>query len=109
MLQKRVIADHAIAQQMFLNNAFQHLRRDGMVPDPVRINQENRSLLTDLQTIGFSPKDGPRSLRRGPIQPQFLQTAFQVVPGFQTEGAIAALGLSLICAQKQMALNRSQS
>ena len=45
--------------KMLLNNALQHLRRTGMIPRAFRINDGNRPILADAQTVGFGSKNAP--------------------------------------------------
>ena len=42
-----IICHRAIAEEMFLDNPFDHIGRCIAIPDPIRINDENWALITN--------------------------------------------------------------
>ncbi len=42
------------ADEMLLNDALEHLRRGGVIPDAFGVNYGNRATLADPETVGFS-------------------------------------------------------
>jgi hypothetical protein len=84
---------------MFLNNAFQDLRRGGVIPRAFGIDHRDRALLADAQAIGLRAINAVLALR----DPQFFEPAFEVLPGGDGFFLRRALRLGLIGAEENMA------
>jgi hypothetical protein len=82
-----------------LNDAFKDLRGAGVIPDTLRINHGHRAARTDLETIRF----GPSHAGLGAYQAEFLESPFEILPGFQAGAGITALGFAGIGAQEDVA------
>ncbi len=100
MLHEQIILHRRTAYQMFLNDAFQNIRRAGVVPDAFGINECDGPLLTYPQTVSLGSVDS--TLAR---QAEFIEAGFQVVPGFEACRLLRAFWLGLIAAQEDMALD----
>lgn len=109
MHQERIVLDDVIADQVFLNDALDHGRHRTVIPDAVRIHNQDRTSLTDPQTVGLGPENTAWAIGCHLIEVELLQSALQVVPGFNAGGFIATFGIGLIGADKHMPLDLSQS
>ena len=67
---KGKLLNHFTADQMLLNDAFQHFWRAGVIPNRLRINHRNGTLQAHPQAIGFRAID----YRLGPNQIQFFES-----------------------------------
>ena len=76
-----------------------------MIPNPLRIDDSNRSMKADAQAIHFGAQND--SLRD--IAWQLLQTLLQIFPRFQAGGPGRTLRLRLIGAQEYVTLKSIQS
>ena len=83
VLGKGKFPDDFPADQMFLNDALQHFRRAGVVPDAFGINDRNRPAHADAQAVGL----GAINQRLRPGEIQFLEPALQKFPRRQTRFA----------------------
>src|SRR5262249_30306729 len=92
----------APADQVFLDDALDHLRRSRMVPDSFGINHRDRAAFANAETIGFGPVHSV-------TQSQLRETALEILPGIQAVILGATLGLGLIGAQKNVAANAGDS
>ena len=54
---KDKLIHYATADQMFLNDAFQNLRRAGVIPRAFRVNDSDRTMHTDAEAIRFCAKN----------------------------------------------------
>lgn len=106
MCEKGIVLNDLIADQMLLNNALEHFWGGAVVPHSVRVNDDNRPLLADPQTVSFGAKNTARALGGGRVKLEFLKPFFKIVPSGDTFGFVAALGFGLICTYKNMSLNR---
>src|SRR5262245_47528685 len=84
--------------EMFLNDSFKDFGCDGVVPGAVRINDGDRTLLANAETVGLRAK---HAVVR-PREAQFFETALEVVPGLDTDLLRSALRLGLIRAKKDV-------
>src|ERR1017187_5041988 len=73
---KHKFPDDFSANQMFLDDALQHFRRAGVIPDALGINDGNRPARADAQAIGLGAVN--QGLRLGQVQ--FLQPPLQKWP-----------------------------
>ena len=76
-----------------------------MIPGALRIDHGDWASRTDPETVRL----GAVHSRFRPSQTQFLETSFQKRPRFKASGFVAALGLRLIGAEKNVALNFFQA
>ena len=76
-----------------------------MIPGALRIDHSDWASRTDPETVGL----GAVHSRFRPGQTQLLETSFQKRPRFKASGFVAALGLRLIGAEKNVALNFFQA
>ena len=83
---------------MLLNDSFKDFRRDGVIPGSVGINDGDRALLANAETVCFRAK---HAIVR-PCEAQFFKTALEVVPRFESGFLRCALGLGLIRAKKNV-------
>ena len=72
-----------------------------MIPGALRIDHGDWASRTDSEAVGL----GAMHSRFRPGQTQLLKTMFQKRPRFKTNGFVAALGLRLVGAEKNVALN----
>jgi hypothetical protein len=89
------VFDDPPADQVFLDNSLERRRIRVAIPDALRIDQRNRSALAHAKAVGARAVDAVE-------QPQFAQASFEIIPGFDSFLARAALGLGLIGAQKDV-------
>lgn len=94
-----ILLDGASLDQVFLDDPFEDFRGAMVVPSSLRIDNGNGALCADTQTIDFASINK----RMRPDQLQFLQTAFQILPGFQTFHSRTAFGFRLIGAKEDVA------
>ena len=87
------------AEQVFLNDALQHFRRAGVIPDAFGINDRDGPAYTDTQAVGLGAIN--QRLRAGEIQ--FLEPPFQKFPRGQTGLARTAFRLGRVGAKKNVA------
>src|SRR6185369_11803392 len=92
------IADEFAANQMLLDDPFEHGWIAGTIPGPFRIDHGNRSALTDSQAIGFRAQDA--ALFR---ESQFLEPPLEIVPGFEAASFLTAFRSCLIGTQENVA------
>ena len=83
---------------MFLNNAFQHGRRAGVIPDAFRINHCDGAVRADAKAICL----GAVNQRVWANKIQFLKAAFQIFPRLKTLFLRGAVRLGLVRAQKNV-------
>jgi hypothetical protein len=101
--EKGILLDDLTTDEMFLNDAFNHVSRSTVVPNSFRIYQQNGPLLTDPQTIGLRAKDaGMRNFATRTVELQLLEPGFEIVPCFEASGAIATFRFGLIGTQKDV-------
>jgi len=96
---KNVFRDRLAADQVFLNNTFKHIRRAGVIPGAIRIDQCDGSMRADLQAICLGAID-----TAGSEQSELHETFFQVVPGLKACRPGGALGFALVAAQENVSL-----
>ena len=88
------------ANEMFLDDPFQHLRGTPPIPNTVRINHRNRTLLTQLQTVSLSTVDLTTL-----YQPKLVQTPFEEIPGLDAVVLFRTFRFGLVGAQKDVTLD----
>ena len=93
-------SNYASADQMFLNDAFEHFRRAGVIPCPFGINDCDGSICADAKTIGFGAIDQ----RFGADKAQFLEPLLEKLPRRIALFLRATFRFRLVCAQKNVAL-----
>ena len=89
--------------QVFLDDAFERWWITAPIPRTLRVHDGDRSALTDTQTIRFRAQHASTS-----GQSQLLEASLQIIPGSQPTIPVAALGVRLIAAQKDMDASRSR-
>lgn len=94
------VSNNLPADEMFLNDPFEHLWRAGVVPDPLRINDRDWSAGADLQAIRLRAEDAAVA-----CELQFFQSPLEVVPRGEARLLVDAFWLRLIGAEEQVALN----
>ena len=92
-----VVLDNLTANQMFLNDPFEHRRVAGPIPGALRIDDSDRSAFADPQAVGFCAEDS--ALFR---QSQLFQSPLEIVPCFEATRLLAALRRRLIGAQEDV-------
>ena len=86
---------------MLLDDAIQDFRSTGVLPGALRIAPGYGASRAAPEAVGL----GPVHSRFRPGQTQLLEPCFQKRPRFKASGFVAALGLCLVGAEKNMALN----
>src|SRR5687768_2097101 len=94
------LADRLTADQMFLEDTFEHGRIALPVPDPIGIDHGDGAAAADVEAVGAGGVDA--FLAR---KPQLLEALVQVLPGADRPLAAAALGLGRIAAEEHVALD----
>jgi len=89
MFREDELCDGLSADEMFLDDAFEHIGSDGVVPDSVRIYDCDGSLLAYPEAVGLGTINA--ILAFGEIQ--FFESALQVIPRFETDVTRSAFGL----------------
>jgi hypothetical protein len=102
MGEKRELLHHLPPDQVFLNNSLKDRWGCTVIPDAVRVNQQNGSLLADLQAISLGPKHRGGTALYRPIKLQFPQPPLEVVPSFKAGGFVTTFRVSLIGTEKNM-------
>jgi hypothetical protein len=90
--------DNAAANQVLLNDAFEHRRVARPVPRPFRIDDCDRPAFADTKTVRFRPQDASLILEL-----QLLEASLQEVPGGKTAFLLATLRGRLVAAEKKVA------
>ncbi len=80
MDEKSVFLQNLIVNEMGLNNLLNDLWRGTVIPDSIRVDQENRTLLTDAQAISFRAKDREWVIACRNVEFEFLESFFEIVP-----------------------------
>ena len=91
MLKKQKLGDDASADEMLLDDPFEHRRIAPAVPGAFRIHDGNRSAVADPQAVRFRPKDAALF---GEIE--LFQPFLQVIPGREAAFLVAALRVRLV-------------
>ena len=94
----QMLGDHAPLDQMLLNDAFEHRRITVTVPSPFRVHDRDGTTLADAEAVGFSAKDAALF---GELQ--LLEAPLQKIPCGKAARLVAAFGLRLITAEKDVA------
>lgn len=102
---KCIFLDNAIVEHMLLEDAFDHFWSCAVIPDAIRVDDQDRPLLADAQAIGFGAEDGTGALFGGAIKSQFLQPFLEIVPGNQAGLLVTTFWDSSIGADEEMALD----
>lgn len=84
---------------MLLNDALQHFRGTGVIPDTLGINDGDRTALTNAQAIGF----GAEHQRLRTDEVEFLEATFEKFPGHNPLLFRATLRFGLVSAQEDVA------
>lgn len=92
ILRKGKFGNNLSADEMFLDDSFQHGRRTRVIPNRFRINDRDGAMDANTQAIGFRAIDQRFSL--GEIQ--FFQSLFQEFPRLQAGLLCAAFGFGLV-------------
>ncbi len=104
VLGEAVFLDDSAIDEMFLNDALEHLRRAGVVPDALRIDDRDGTARADAEAVGL----GAEHSRLEANEPKLLEAVFQKRPRLEASLPGAALRLSLVGAEKYVALKLSQ-
>lgn len=94
-----VIGDGVSGDEMFLNDALEDGWVAGVIPSAFGVDECDGALLADAEAVGFGA-EGPA----GADEAELGEAAFEVSPGFEGTGFVAAFGLGLIAAEKDVAL-----
>lgn len=105
VLCERKLLHHPPADEVFLNDPFQHRRGARMIPDRIRVNDGDRAVRAHPQAIHLAANH----LRLRAVQSQFLQAVFEKGPRFPTHSKIAALRFGLVGTQKDVPAIAGQS
>ena len=70
-----VVLDGNAANQMFLDDPFEHLLGARMVPDALGPDDRDRTVGADLQAVGLGPLNSAR-----PHQTELLEALLEVLP-----------------------------
>jgi hypothetical protein len=108
-LEECLIRHNLVVDQMFLDDPLNDGGRSCFVPDPFGIDHHDRALLADAQTIGLGAEDTTRAISGGLVQSKFLQPPFEVVPGGEAVGFVAADRLGLVGADEDVAIDAIES
>ena len=93
------------SDEVFMNDALEQVRGDGVIPGSVGIYDSDGTLLADSQIVGFGAVNAVLSL----IEIQFLESSFQVIPRFETDFSGGAFRLCRIGTEKNMAADLSNA
>lgn len=96
-----VFGDGPAADEVFLDDPFEDLRGAAGVPGAFGVDDGNRATGADLETVDLGP--GDEGL--GTDEPEFLESAFQEIPGRLADVGLAALGLGGRAAEEQVPAN----
>ena len=96
----QVLINRSTADQVFLDDLFQHLRGAVAIPGAFRINHGHRSVHAELQAIDFAAVN-PALF----YQVELYKAALKIFPRFKAGFAGRALWLALIAAQQNVALH----
>src|SRR5688572_6745235 len=97
MLHDDVRFQHTSADQMLLDDGFEHGRVAFPVPRAVRVDDGNRAAFADAEAVGLGAQDAAL-LRKA----QLLEAPLQKVPGRQAPLLVAALRVGLVAAEKDV-------
>jgi hypothetical protein len=106
---ENIFLDDLIPNEMFLNNAFDHFRRGGAIPNAVGVDQDNRAFHADAQAVSFGAEDAARPIGLGLIESEFTQSLFEVFPSGESGFLATANRLARIGANEDMAIDLGQS
>ena len=84
---------------MFLDDAFKNLRGAFGIPGSLGIDDGNGAFHADAQAVGLGSHDAAFF-----AEPQFLESIFEVGPGFNARLFVAAFCDGLIAAEHDMAV-----
>jgi hypothetical protein len=93
-----MVFDGPPAYQMLVDDPREHRRIAAAIPRPFRIHDGDGASFANAKAIGFRAQD-PAGFR----QSELLETLLQKLPRFNRSVSIAALGVGLIGAEKDMA------
>ena len=93
-----IFGNHFPADEMFLNDAFQNVRRAGMIPHSFRVNDGDWPLNTDTKAVGL----GAINQRLRTSQIQFLEPSLEKFPRLKPFLLRATFWLSLIGAKENV-------
>jgi len=93
------------SDEMFLDDALQHVWSDGVIPGSIRIHDRDGALFANSQTVGLGAVNTVFAL----IEIQFLKSLLQVIPRFKTDFAGGTFRLCRIGAEKYMAADLSNA
>ena len=90
-----------VMNNVLMNDCFDLLCGDVGVPDPIRPDHENRSLVADSQAVNLASENN--SLWTvAVLKPKFLDESFEFIPRRQARIRIAAFGFRGSGAKQQM-------
>jgi hypothetical protein len=107
-LEECLIRHNLVADQMFLDDPLNNFWGRRFVPDPFGVDQHDRALLADAQTIGLGAEDATGTIGGRFVEAQFLEAAFEVVPGDEAGRFVATDRVRLVGADQDMAIDRRQ-
>src|SRR5437879_443608 len=89
---EREFSHDASVHEVLLYDALQNLRRAGMIPDSLRVDDGDRSVNADAEAVGLGPIDE----RLGTNEIQFLEPPLEKFPGLQSFFLRRAFGFGLV-------------
>jgi hypothetical protein len=108
-LEECLIHHHLIVDQMFLDDPLNDCWSSCLVPDTLGVDNHDRALLANAEAISLGAEDATGAFRCRFVQSQFLEAAFEVGPGLQAGGFVAAEGFGLVGADEDMAIDFVQA
>ena len=87
MLKENKFAYRLSADEMFLNNSFQHGRRTRVIPNSVRIHDSNGTVAANSHAVRLGPRDTAVL-----AEAKLLQAAFEKVPRLKSDGRLTTFG-----------------
>jgi hypothetical protein len=108
-LEECLIRHNLIVDQMFLDDPLNYGGSGGFVPDAFGVDHHDRALLADAEAIGLRTEDATGAFCRGLVQSEFLQPPFEVVPGGEAIGFVAAERFGLVGADQDVAIDMVES
>jgi hypothetical protein len=108
-LEECLIRHNLVADQMFLDDPLNNFWGSRFVPDPFGVDQHDRALLADAEAVGLGAEHTTGAFWGGFVESEFLQAAFEVVPGGEAIGFGAADRLGLVSADQDVPIDLVKS
>src|SRR5262245_46215218 len=98
MMLEGVLGNRPPADQVFLNDAFEHRRVARTIPRPFWIHDSDRSAFTNPETVRFGPEHTTLF-----AQTELFEPSFEKLPRNEPTLLVATLRCGLVAAEKDMA------